>query len=662
MATPRNEIEKGVEKYLFTYQQEVGPGNAALHPHFPANPYSVVTMSHGKVINLGQYKDTAAGKERARRDLIRSGFKEEDAEELLSAIGLRGEPALEFAKNHKDISIKPDSKVGVTVGPGKDLGYYKQTPKGIEEGYKDLLKIGFSIEEANALRPAISLKGEPARQWVEKYGDSITLRPELLPQIFNELMKVYQIGLQNDLNKLVSSQKINLPLEKVQLDFANPDEKTEMLMDFKYNLGNLLGHADFVENLINGNWKGVEQEYIRKGPDGPLKERNEKFYENYIKPHLDAEKNNEAKHDPDSTQSKNKIQENLPSPNSVSGQTEQTTVILQPMSNEITVPFSIGDVVDPRSNLRSTEKISVGLTETEKVYEMPPQHNDGAVPAPGEDTVDTQNNLESTEKPLADLPEIEKAYDLQPQNNESVVSVSSREEVDPRSNLGSTEKISAGLTEIEKVYEVQPQHNESVVAVSNGEATDAHNYLDISEKCPVGVPEIEKVYELQPQNEERQSVPFQTNEPATQQDVYNNGIGNAPTDLSITQNEKETVPVISQEVSENASIDEKSKFEVAPIEQIQESIPSITETLPSIEYKIDLNSNQPNIQTENISVEQVAVEPIAINTSPEMDTYPSRESVQTIERISSGDRMESSSSPSNSTSSSPSSSDGGGMS
>lgn len=124
MPNVKNQNEQKVNKFLFTYNYEAGNKEDSLHPHFPAKDIvsgKNVGVTIGAGLDLGQFST----RDQAQKYLNQMGFREEIAETLSEAAGLKGGQAKDWAEEHRDLSIDQNELIttfnNISAGRERDL-------------------------------------------------------------------------------------------------------------------------------------------------------------------------------------------------------------------------------------------------------------------------------------------------------------------------------------------------------------------------------------------------------------------------------------------------------------------------------------------------------------------------------------------------------------
>jgi len=116
------------------------------------------------------------------------------------------------------------------------------------------------------------------------YGfDLDTLTKEQAKEIFRRDLTKYEKMLKSDLKTNYKKYKMEQPID---YDTLNQKQK-EMLLDFTFNLGSLKGFPKFTEAVLKGDMDAARKEYKRyykeNGKNKEVKDRNEQFFETYLK-------------------------------------------------------------------------------------------------------------------------------------------------------------------------------------------------------------------------------------------------------------------------------------------------------------------------------------------------------------------------------------------
>jgi GH24 family phage-related lysozyme (muramidase) len=117
------------------------------------------------------------------------------------------------------------------------------------------------------------------------YGfDLDTLTKEQVKEIFREDLIKYEKMLKSDLKTNYKEYEMEQPID---YDTLNQKQK-EMFLDFTFNLGSLKSFPKFTEAVLKGDMATARKEYKRyfendKGEVKEVKDRNEQFFETYLK-------------------------------------------------------------------------------------------------------------------------------------------------------------------------------------------------------------------------------------------------------------------------------------------------------------------------------------------------------------------------------------------
>ena len=116
------------------------------------------------------------------------------------------------------------------------------------------------------------------------YGfDLDTLTKEQAKEIFRRDLIKYERMLESDLETNHKKYGMGQPID---YDTLNQKQK-EMLLDFTFNLGSLKGFPKFTEAVLKGDMDTARKEYKRyykeNGKNKEVKDRNEQFFETYLK-------------------------------------------------------------------------------------------------------------------------------------------------------------------------------------------------------------------------------------------------------------------------------------------------------------------------------------------------------------------------------------------
>jgi GH24 family phage-related lysozyme (muramidase) len=117
------------------------------------------------------------------------------------------------------------------------------------------------------------------------YGfDLDTLTKEQAKEIFKKDLPKYEKMLKSDLKTNYKKYKMKQP---INYDTLNRKQQ-EMFLDFTFNLGSLRSFPKFTEAVLKGDMATARKEYKRtftndKGVTKEVKDRNEQFYNTYLK-------------------------------------------------------------------------------------------------------------------------------------------------------------------------------------------------------------------------------------------------------------------------------------------------------------------------------------------------------------------------------------------
>jgi hypothetical protein len=224
MATPRNELENQVGKYLFTFQQEAGQNS--LYPHVPSND--------------------------------------------------------------------DNTKSGVTIGAGYDLGKFEHSEHGRLQAFQELSALGIDEHTAKSLSDAAGLKGNDAHVWVDSHK-SIQITEDNQVNLFNNVIPQYEQKAQDILNHLANDPKHDIYSEDVKWENLSPEQK-EVFFEYAYH-GVLGKFPSFVEAVSKEDWSRATVEHERYADGKPLTNRNNEFFNEYLFHNLQNEQQAEKAHE-----------------------------------------------------------------------------------------------------------------------------------------------------------------------------------------------------------------------------------------------------------------------------------------------------------------------------------------------------------------------------
>ena len=153
------------------------------------------------------------------------------------------------------------------TSPGKTPLRYKSP-----EGGLDTIGIGHKLTQTEIDNNAV-------------HGfDLDTLTKEQARAILKKDLPEYKSMLKADLKNNYKNYKMKQPIDYDTLD----PKRQEMLLDFTFNLGGLKKFPKFTEAVLKGDMATAKKEYKRKFTDDKgvtkeLKDRNEQFYNTYLK-------------------------------------------------------------------------------------------------------------------------------------------------------------------------------------------------------------------------------------------------------------------------------------------------------------------------------------------------------------------------------------------
>ena len=70
---------------------------------------------------------------------------------------------------------------------------------------------------------------------------------------------------------------------RYKVDVMLTQRQNEMLSDFAFNLGSLKKFPKFVDAVLRNQWDIVKKEYVRTASGKSLKQRNQAFYDRFLK-------------------------------------------------------------------------------------------------------------------------------------------------------------------------------------------------------------------------------------------------------------------------------------------------------------------------------------------------------------------------------------------
>lgn len=150
------------------------------------------------------------------------------------------------------------------------INYIKFVENGQEVGYDKVKKLWFPHKSKEGGFPTIG------------YGHKIQTNHELTAMKKGISDGDVEKLLKSDLtiaNKHVHEYIKN----RYKVDVMLTQKQSEMLIDFAFNLGSLKKFPNFVDAVLRNKWDIVKKEYSRNAAGKPLKQRNQAFYDRFLK-------------------------------------------------------------------------------------------------------------------------------------------------------------------------------------------------------------------------------------------------------------------------------------------------------------------------------------------------------------------------------------------
>jgi len=150
------------------------------------------------------------------------------------------------------------------------INYIKFVENGQKVGYDKTKKLWFPHKSVEGGFPTIG------------YGHKIQTNHEL---------EAYKKGISDeDVEKLLKSDLTiankhvhEYIKSRYKVDVMLTQKQSEMLTDFAFNLGGLKKFPRFVDAVLRNRWDIVKTEYVRTAAGKSLKQRNQSFYDRFLK-------------------------------------------------------------------------------------------------------------------------------------------------------------------------------------------------------------------------------------------------------------------------------------------------------------------------------------------------------------------------------------------
>lgn len=173
------------------------------------------------------------------------------------------------------------------IHDSKFIDFVKSVENSIKAGWKNSVKMWYPHRSPEGGNDTIAYGHKLKDSEVLKYKHGLSNR-DAMKLLISDLRKAEQIA-KHDLKWLVYHQPEHYKLKsnsRKSYDELGPTEK-QMAIEFAFNLGGLKKFPTFFTALLNGDSEKMKQEYQRSySKDGqryPVKERNEQFYNYFLK-------------------------------------------------------------------------------------------------------------------------------------------------------------------------------------------------------------------------------------------------------------------------------------------------------------------------------------------------------------------------------------------